>query len=139
MPAAAELVEDGRKARAQGRLEEARRLYSKAAKLYLSELNPLAYAHTIRHIADMYLDESNYSAAIPLYEEALELYRSNLDTRLLDLANAVRPYALLQEATGNKDAARPLWREARDLYASLRIKAGVQECEGHLANLIGAS
>lgn len=134
MPTAAELTEDGKKARAQHRVEEARRLYNEAARLYLAEMNPLAYAHTIRHIADMHLDESNYSAARPLYEEALELYRSNLNTRLLDLANAVRPYALLQEATGNKDAARPLWREARNLYASLRIEAGVRECEQHISD-----
>lgn len=134
MPTAAELIADGRNARALHRLEEARRLYSEAARIYFAEQDALAYAHTIRHVADMYLDESNFSAAKPLYEEALELYRSSLNTRLLDLANTIRPCALLYEKTGDSAAARSLWQEAHTLYASLRIEAGVQECSKHLAN-----
>ena len=135
MNTAVELIEDGRKARAQHRLEDARTLYAEAAALYRSDNNPLAYAHTIRHVADMYLDESRYAEALPLYEEALELYRSNLNTKLLDLANTVRPYALLHEKLGNRETAVPLWQEARNLYASLRIEPGVQECGRHIASL----
>jgi tetratricopeptide (TPR) repeat protein len=133
MPNAAELIEDGRKARAEHRLEEARRLYAEAAQTYQREENPLAYAHTIRHIADMFLHEAKYAEAKPLYEEALELYRCNLGTKLLDLANTVRPFALLHEKMGDAETARQFWQEARNLYASLRIEPGVTECEGHLA------
>jgi len=135
MPNAAELIVEGNTARAQRRIEDARRLYNEAARFYLSEQNPLAYAHAIRHVADMHLDESDYSAAKPLYEKALELYRGNLNTRLLDLANAIRPYALVHEETGDTCAALPLWQEARNLYESLRIEAGVQECDRHIAKL----
>lgn len=135
MTTAAALIEDGRKARAQHRLDEARRLYAEAAALYRSEENPLAYAHTVRHIADMFLEESHLAEAKPLYEEALELFRSNLNTKLLDLANTVRPYALLHEKLDNLEAAVELWREARVLYASLRIDPGVSECSTHLAKL----
>ena len=83
----------------------------------------------------MYLRESNFAAARPLYEESLELYRSSLHTKLLDLANTVRPYALLQEREGNLALAREFWHEARNLYGSLRMEAGMSECEGHLAKL----
>jgi tetratricopeptide (TPR) repeat protein len=116
-------------------LDEARRLYAEAAQSYQREQDQLAYAHTIRHIADMFLHESKYAEAKPLYEAALELYRSNLDTRLLDLANTVRPFALLQEKLGDVEMARHFWQEARNLYASLRIEPGVTECEQHLAEL----
>jgi tetratricopeptide (TPR) repeat protein len=135
MPTAAEFIADGRDARAQQRLDDARRLYSEAARLFLAEKDSFAYAHTIRHIADMHLDESQFRAAKPLYEEALELYRTNLKTPLLDLANTVRPYELLHEKLGDKATALSLWQEARNLYASLRIEAGVQECEEHIAAL----
>jgi len=138
MPDAAQLIEDGRKARAEHRLEDARRLYAEAAQLYRSDKNPLACAHTIRHVADMFLNESRYAEAEPLYEEALELYRSSLNTKLLDLANTVRPFALLHEKIGNPEAARQLWQEARNLYASLRIEPGVKECDAHIAKLHSA-
>lgn len=133
MPNAAALIENGRKARAEHRLDEARRLYSEAAMIHREENNSLAYAHTIRHIADMFLQESQLAEAQPLYEESLELYRTNFNTKLLDLANTVRPYALLHEKLGNQATARELWQEARNLYASLRIDAGVTECDNHLA------
>jgi hypothetical protein len=133
MPTAAELIEDGRMARAAHRLEEARKLDSDAAVLYREENNPLAYAHTIRHVADMFLQEFAGTEARPLYEEALELYRGNLETKLLDLANTVRPYALRHERLGNRETARELWQEARNLYASLGIEPGVSECDKHLA------
>jgi tetratricopeptide (TPR) repeat protein len=64
-----------------------------AANAYREQNDVLAYAHTIRHIADIYQQEGNSEEAKLLYEEALELYRSNLGTKLLDLANTVRPYA----------------------------------------------
>src|SRR5271170_2907130 len=138
MQDAAKYISQGREARHENRLSAARAFYAEAAQVYRDQNKPLAYAHTIRHIADMHLDETDLSAAKPLYEESLEIYRSNLDTKLLDLANAVRPYALLNEKLGELETARQLWQEARNLYASLRIEPGVAECEKHLAKLIQA-
>jgi tetratricopeptide (TPR) repeat protein len=135
MPDAIEFISRGRQARKEHRLADARTHYAEAAQIYRTENNPLAYAHTIRHIADMHLDESHHAEAKPLYEESLELYRNNFDTKLLDLANAVRPYALLNEKLGNFETARQLWQEARNLYASLRLEAGILECEAHLTTL----
>lgn len=71
---AAESIELGRSARAEGDRNTARARYSQAAEIYQQQGNRLAYAHTIRHIADTYLDELEFELARPLYEEALEIY-----------------------------------------------------------------
>lgn len=135
MNTAAESIAEGKKARTEGLLDAARAHYAEAAEIYANEDNRLAYAHAIRHIADMFLHEAKYVDAKLRYEEALKIYRGNLDTKLLDLANTVRPYALLHEATGHLEAAREHWQEARNLYTSLRIDAGVEECSKHLSAL----
>lgn len=135
MSAASEATSRGYEARKDGKLSAAREHYADAARLYREENDVLAYAHTIRHIADIYRQESNPVQAKPLYEEALEIYRSNLQTKLLDLANTVRPYALLMEEQGDTEAAMKLWEEARNLYGSLRISEGVTECNKRLSRL----
>jgi hypothetical protein len=81
------------------------------------------------------MEETQLARAQPLYEEALNAYRGSYETRILDLANTVRPFALLQEAAGNREQARALWEEARVLYGSLRVEEGVAECEAHLSSL----
>jgi tetratricopeptide (TPR) repeat protein len=133
--AASEAVSHGRLARNEGKFSVAREHYADAAKLYREQNDLLAYAHTIRHIADIYQQERNPVQAKPLYEEALEIYRGNLNTKLLDLANTVRPYALLIEEQGNSALAMKLWEEARNLYGSLRIAEGVSECDTHIFHL----
>lgn len=135
MLTATEAISQGRRARGDGKLAVARALYAEAAKIYRDQNDLLAYAHTIRHIADMYQDEFKLVEAKPLYEESLQLYRRNVATKILDLANAIRPYALLNEEQGNRDLARELWREARQLYASLRLEPGISECDAHLSKL----
>ena len=122
-------------ARREGKLSLARELYADAARLYREQNNLLAYAHSIRHIADIYQQERNPGPAKPLYEEALEIYRSNLHTKVLDLANTIRPYALLIEDQGNSALAMTLWEEARNLYSSLGLQEGVSECNEHLSHL----
>jgi tetratricopeptide (TPR) repeat protein len=135
MPNAAELIAEGRKARTRGDLAAARGCYAAAAEIYREQNELLAYAHTIRHVADIYQDESNLDDAKPLYEESIELYRSSLSTKILDLANALRPYALLNEAQGNLECASKFWDEARQLYSALRVESGVSECGEHLRKL----
>jgi tetratricopeptide (TPR) repeat protein len=135
MVAATEALSLGRQARNELNFPVAREHFAAAAKIYRGQNDLLAYAHTIRHIADIYQQECNLAEAQPLYEEALEIYRSNLDTKLLDLANTVRPYALLNEEQGSFDLARKLWEEARHLYGSLRLDVGVSECNAHITQL----
>jgi len=135
MTIASEAVSQGRQAQNEGNLPLAREHYAEAARIYRGQNDSLAYAHTIRHIADIFQQERNLTDAKPLYEESLELYRGNLNTKLLDLANTVRPYAQLNEELGNLDAARELWQEARHLYNSLRLEPGVSECDAHISKL----
>lgn len=132
---AAQAIARGRQARELGDLKTARMHYAEAAGMYRDQEDLLAYAHTIRHIADLYQQESNLVDAKPLYEEALRHYRQDHGTRVLDLANTVRPYAMLNEAQGRMEAAKGLWEEARQLYSSLGIDAGVAECDVHLSKL----
>ena len=135
MASAAEIIAEGRQARTGGDLAAARSRYAAAAKIYRDQNDLLAYAHTIRHVADIYQQESNFGEAKPLYEESIELYRSNLSTKILDLANALRPYALLNESQGNLELTKKVWAEARQLYSSLRVEPGVSECDEHIRKL----
>ncbi len=130
-----EAITQGRQARNDGNFALARAHYAEAARMYRDENQTLAYAHAIRHIADIYSQESNLEEAKPLYEEALELYRGNLGTKILDLANTLRPYALLNEQSGALGPASELWEEARQLYRSVRVEAGVSECDAHIRKL----
>lgn len=133
--AAHDSASKGYEARNDGRLAAARGYYAEAAKLYRERKHILAYAHAIRHVADLYQQEGELASAKPLYEEALEIYRGNLNTKLLDLANTVRPYALLLEEQGDSATALEFWEEARNLYRSLRIDEGVLECVEHISHL----
>jgi tetratricopeptide (TPR) repeat protein len=111
-------------------------LYEEAVALCREEGNPLALAHTVRHLGDIHQDAGRLEEAEPCYAEALALYRANAsEASALDVANAVRPYAILKGAVGERAAATNLWEEARDLYAEVGIQAGVDEGEAHLAAL----
>lgn len=139
MSTAAEAMSRARVARNAGDLARARAEYAAAAEAHREGSDLLGYALAIRHVADILREEERLAEARPLYEETLELYRSNLKTPLLDMANALRPHALLLEAEGDREGARKSWEEAKVLYGALRIEAGVQECAMHLAGLERAS
>jgi tetratricopeptide (TPR) repeat protein len=72
---------------------------------------------------------------VPHYNEALEIYRSHVQTPPLDLANALRGFALLQANLGKTEEAKQLWQEARDLYADQDVQAGVDEADRQIAHL----
>jgi len=118
-----------------GSAESAVPLYEEAVAICRTEGDTLALAHTVRHLADIHQDRGRRDLAEPYYDEALTLYRNDERTEPLDLANAVRPLAILKESAGQMDDARRLWREARDLYAAAGVEAGLAECEARLARL----
>ena len=111
------------------------RNYEEAAVIYREEGDILKLAHTIRHVGDIYRNLGKQELAEPCYGEALELYRANKKTAPLDLANAIRGYALLKHDQGEVQQAKSLWQEARDLYASVNVEAGVAESSRRLALL----
>lgn len=62
----------------------------------------------------------------------LAIYREHTGRSDLDLAKALRGFALLKEAAGEVEPARFLWLEARSLYEAAHVQGGVQESDAHL-------
>jgi tetratricopeptide (TPR) repeat protein len=113
--------------------------YGEAAAVYRKLDEPLRLAHTVRHIGDILRGDGQLQPAGPHFREALEIYRAHPETPPLDLANALRGYALLQEELGEKQEAVALWREARELYAAVNVQAGVDEGDRRIERLGGVS
>jgi tetratricopeptide (TPR) repeat protein len=128
MPAPLDLRELGEQARKRGDLPAAQQLYEQAVAQVRASGDRLRLAHTIRHLGDVHRQQQHWPDAESCYIEALEIYRGHPSPNPLDLANAIRPYALLKSNTGRDEEAWPLWTEARDLYQALGIDAGVEEC-----------
>jgi len=122
--------------RDRGHLEQAQQRYADALALCRDQNFPLRTAHIARHLGDIYRVSGLAQQAEPLLTEAILLYRHNLDTKVLDLANAVRPLALLKTTQGDADGARTLWQEAQVLYSAVNVEAGATECSAQLAKLL---
>jgi tetratricopeptide (TPR) repeat protein len=118
-----------------GQGDAARPLYEEAVAIYREEGGALELAHTIRHLGDVHRHEGHTSLAEDCYLEALALYRNQQGTPPLDLANAIRPLAILKDDAGEVEEARRLWEEARGLYAGVNVEAGVAESSARLARL----
>ena len=116
--------------------ESSQEHYRQAGEIYRSLGNPLKTANTIRHAADLLREQKRLDEAEVLYVESLEIYRRQKDTPPLDLANAIRGFALLKEDVGDRKEALSLWREARDLYELTGIEAGVSESDRRIGLLI---
>ena len=125
----------GQVERDMGNPEIALPLYEEAVTIYRDRDQPLALAHTIRHVADMQQDLGRAELAEGNYRQALAIYRGRPETSPLDLANAVRGLAILASDTGKNEEARALWQEAHDLYAAVNVEPGVKESSRRLAVL----
>ncbi|HYX52870.1 MAG TPA: tetratricopeptide repeat protein [Candidatus Limnocylindrales bacterium] len=132
---AAALTALGQVERDLGRRAEALRLYQEAAELYRGMDQPLRLAHTIRHVGDIHGEMKQFEQAEPFYAEALAIYRAHPEAAKLDLANALRGYALQREGVGESQQAAAMWREAGELYAACGVEAGVKESERRVARL----
>jgi tetratricopeptide (TPR) repeat protein len=97
--------------------------------------DPLRLAHRVRHLGDAYYYAGRWALAEPCYIEALSIYRRHERTRPLDLANAIRSFAVLKDEVGAVDQSQSLWQEAHDLYVSLELPAGIAESAARLALL----
>ena len=129
------LIDEGYAARRDGDVASALDRYQAAVKALRTIDAPERLAHTIRHVADIQRKLNLSSTAEANYAEALALYRAEPATGKLDLANALRGYALLREDTGDLAAARAMWLEARELYRALALQPGVDESRRHLEML----
>jgi tetratricopeptide (TPR) repeat protein len=99
--------------------------------------DPLVLAHRVRHLGDAYRRLGRATLAEPCYVEALSIYRQHKQANPLDLANAVRGFAVLKQEMGAVTEARRLWQEAHDLYVTAAVPAGVAESAARLAALGG--
>ena len=118
-----------------GNNERSLKNYEEAAAIYRARGDAQRLAHTIRHVADINLDEGHLGRAEPCYREALTIYRNQEKVRPLDLANAIRGLALLRGQTGDAAEATSLWKEARVLYSAVDVQAGVDESSRQIARL----
>ena len=92
-------------------------------------------AHSVRHLGDVHRNAGRRADAKDCYDEALGLYRSEPSSPTLDVANAVRPMAILKADLGERVEALALWREARKLYATADIAEGVEEADRWIERL----
>ena len=127
------IVDQARQDRGDGRLREALEGYERAADFARSahDMGTLAYAQ--RHVADLQRELGQHHAAECAAAEAVSLYRKQSGNVSLDLANALRVWALAQESLGQLPEAERSWREARSLYDAVGVLAGVEECDEHIA------
>jgi tetratricopeptide (TPR) repeat protein len=128
---AGELRALGEPARHMRDLPAAQKYYEEASSLLRDSADRMKFAHTVRHLGDVYVEMRNWAGAESCYIEALEIYRSRPADRVLDFANALRAYAVLKDKTGTKDESSTLWAEAGRLYKAEGIQAGVEECDRH--------
>jgi len=108
-----------------GEIPAALQHHREAADHYRTLNQPLALAHTVRHIADIQLENGDLAPAASNYDEALLIYRDYPETKPLDLANTLRGYALLKGATAHPEAAIASWHEARMLYEQAATQTGL--------------
>jgi tetratricopeptide (TPR) repeat protein len=118
-------------------LESAERHYRKASDLYRRLDNLLKTAHTMRHAADILREQNKWDESALLYAETLEIYRNHQETPPLDLANAIRGFALPKEDQEDPEQAVRLWQEAGKLYEMTGIEAGVAESRRRIGLLTG--
>lgn len=121
--------------RTLGEFEHSKTHYLKAAAIFREIQQPLRWAHSARHAADVLREQGKRERADVLYAEVLATYRANNGTSRLDLANAIRGFALLKTQMGAVRDALALWEEARNLYLSENIQAGVDECSAQIGSL----
>lgn len=89
--------------------------------------DPLKLAHRLRHLGDAYYYAKRSAQADACYVEALSIYRDNELRQPLDLANAIRSFAVLKGESGAAEEARSLWQEAHDLYVAVSDAPDVTE------------
>ncbi len=121
-----------------GRPAGALALYEEAVTVARQADDAVALAHTVRHLGDVHRETGRHDLAEPCYREALAIYRRHPETAPLELANAIRPLAIVEETAGRSADARRLWHEARDLYAAAGVEAGYAECAARMEALPAA-
>ena len=90
-------------------------------------------AYCLRHGAMHSIEIEEMRLALDAAEEAMSVYERTEAERGMNFANTARLIALAMEGLGRGDEALHHWQEARAIYDVNGIKAGVSECDAHLA------
>ncbi len=112
--------------------DEAEDVYHEAVQIAQDSGDLVGEAHKTRHLGDLYRLSGRSTDALAFYRSAIDLYRGIRRRQDLDVANALRGFALAAEESGDGPLATELWQEAHDLYAQLGLQEGVDECRTHL-------
>ncbi len=109
----------------QNRLEEAEKYFKEALsikqKIFID--NQASIASTLNSLADLYrIQTSRVDEALPLYEQALQLYRACLNERHPDIAAVLNNLGLLYYQQGELDQARDRLEQALEILKASRPK-----------------
>ena len=119
----------------QGRAREAGEAAREAVSAARTLHDPRLLAWAVRHLGDVCRADGQLGDAAARYREAISLYAELPEPPPLDVANALRPLAIVMESEGDTARASELWEEARRLYGLVGIQEGVDEASAHLAAL----
>src|SRR5215470_8253859 len=100
-----ELIALGYQARKEGRLQQAREIFTEAVGLCRSGADQSALASSLVGLGQIERDFKNNRAAIQHYREAADIYRS--EANRLRLAHTIRHLADILREDGSLDKARP--------------------------------
>ena len=110
--------------------------YGKKSSEFYKENNDLdKVAHSTRHIADLQRKLGKINDSLQSYTEAITIYKTNAEVNTLDLANALRGYALALAKNNKIDEAISAWEEAREIYEANNIQEGIDEASSELKSL----
>jgi tetratricopeptide (TPR) repeat protein len=127
-----DLIERAYALRRAGDRTGAEAAYASAAGLARSAGDAPSLAHALRHVSDLARERDAPAEALAAAREAIDLYRSGVGAKPLDLANSLRLEALALEALGRSAESLPLWVEAGSLYRQVGVAVAVAECERHV-------
>jgi Tetratricopeptide repeat. len=112
----AELLSQGRRARQDKRLADAKEFFERATDYCRKSGNKAILAEALCGLGQIQRDQGNISAALDHYSEAAGLRRTGGDT--LALAHAIRHVADILREQGNSAKAAPCYEEALEIYRS---------------------
>ena len=88
-----------------------------------------------RHLANLQRALGNDADSESNYREAIGIYKADSQTRIGDLANALRGFALVFEKRSKISQAKTAWEETKELYQSCNLQAGIDEANRKLDSL----
>lgn len=112
------------------------KLLQRSLSFYKKTGSSIKIAHSTRHIADLERRIGDVEDSESNYRTSIDIYKSNKSTSKVDLANAIRGYALVLEKRGKIQEAIEAWKEARELYRACKLEEGVDEANLKLDSLI---